>query len=65
MHQNMFCPVCGAEHLIQFTANKPVADFYCDNCRQEYELKSKVALSIGKNSSAAPGFKRQRLYRFY
>jgi type II restriction enzyme len=51
LHQNMFCPVCGAEHLAQFTANKPVADFYCDNCRQEYELKSKVAASIGKTIS--------------
>jgi type II restriction enzyme len=46
--QNMFCPVCGAEHLTQFIANKPVADFYCDDCRQQYELKSKAALSIGK-----------------
>jgi type II restriction enzyme len=44
----MFCPVCGAEHLVQFSANKPVADFYCDACRQEYELKSKVATSIGR-----------------
>jgi type II restriction enzyme len=51
VNQNMFCPVCGAEHLVQFTANKPVADFYCDNCRQEYELKSKVAASIGKTIS--------------
>jgi type II restriction enzyme len=50
-NQNMFCPVCGAEHLVQFTANKPVADFYCDNCKQEYELKSKVAGSIGKTIS--------------
>jgi type II restriction enzyme len=51
VNQNMFCPICGAEHLTQFTANKPVADFYCDNCRQEYELKSKVAASIGKTIS--------------
>lgn len=49
--QNMFCPICGAEHLMQFVANRPVADFYCDNCRQEFELKSKEAMSIGSKIS--------------
>jgi type II restriction enzyme len=43
----MYCPNCGAEHLVQFEANRPVADFYCDSCRQEFELKSKMANSIG------------------
>jgi type II restriction enzyme len=43
----MFCPVCGREHLAQFEANKPVADFYCESCRQEYELKSKDGESLG------------------
>jgi type II restriction enzyme len=51
LSQNMFCPICGAEHLTQFVANKPVADFYCNNCRQEYELKSKEAMSIGSKIS--------------
>jgi type II restriction enzyme len=43
----MFCPVCGREHLAQFEANKPVADFYCESCKQEYELKSKDGASLG------------------
>jgi transposase-like protein len=42
MHKNMYCPVCGRAHLAQFPANKPVADFYCDSCKQEFELKSKL-----------------------
>lgn len=47
MSQNMYCPNCGAEHLIQFKANRPVADFYCDRCKQEFELKSKMSNAIG------------------
>lgn len=38
---NMFCPMCGNMRLSQFTANRPVADFYCEYCVSEYELKSK------------------------
>lgn len=41
LEQNMFCPKCGQPYLKHFTANRPVADFYCDNCRAEYELKSR------------------------
>ena len=35
-----FCPNCG-NTLRQFENNKPVADFYCKNCSEQYELKSK------------------------
>lgn len=36
----IFCPNCGS--LVKdFENNKPVADFYCANCSEEYELKSK------------------------
>jgi len=36
----IFCPNCG--NLVNdFKNNSPVADFYCENCREEYELKSK------------------------
>lgn len=38
--QNMFCPICGAPLLHQYTANKPVTDFYCDLCKSDFELKS-------------------------
>lgn len=42
----IFCPNCGSG-VSDFENNKPVADFYCANCSEEYELKSKKN-SIGK-----------------
>lgn len=38
---NMFCPRCGETRIIHFKNNRPVADFYCPVCCNEYELKSK------------------------
>ncbi|MBQ7211184.1 MAG: hypothetical protein IJS19_00715 [Muribaculaceae bacterium] len=39
--RNMFCPICGAPTLCHYQANKPVADFFCENCKSDFELKSK------------------------
>lgn len=39
--ENSFCPGCGEPHLTGFKNNKPVADFYCNICNEEFELKSK------------------------
>jgi type II restriction enzyme len=36
-----FCPNCGNSKLAQFESNRPVADFSCSSCNEEYELKSK------------------------
>ena len=44
--RSAFCPNCGSI-LSQFGNNKPVADFYCGNCSEEYELKSKHG-EVGK-----------------
>ena len=44
---NAYCPNCGSE-LTEFENNRPVADFLCKNCREEFELKSKNANNIGK-----------------
>ena len=38
-----YCPNCDAEPLAEFKNGKPVADFYCTKCNEEYELKSKKA----------------------
>ena len=38
--KNMFCPICGTSLLNQYVANKPVADFYCNSCHSDFELKS-------------------------
>lgn len=39
--ENSYCPSCGNVHLINFENNRPVADFYCKSCEEEFELKSK------------------------
>lgn len=47
VEKNSFCLNCGNTYLTKFNNNSPVADFYCSNCSQEYELKSKNGL-LGK-----------------
>lgn len=46
MEQNMFCPVCGKLILKHYEANRPVADFFCEECKSEYELKSQEKKTI-------------------
>lgn len=46
VNRSVFCPNCG-NRLRQFDNNSPVADFYCEHCFEEYELKSKNG-AIGK-----------------
>lgn len=41
MSKNMYCPYCGNTYINHFENNKPVADFFCPSCKEEYELKSK------------------------
>lgn len=43
----VYCPSCGHLEIENYPNNKPVADFYCSNCKEDYELKSK------KNSMGA------------
>lgn len=38
---NSYCPSCGDSPLKEFENNRPVADFYCKKCKEEFELKSK------------------------
>jgi type II restriction enzyme len=46
--ENSFCPNCGNDILHEFENNKPVADFFCNNCSEEFELKSKDGVTVGK-----------------
>jgi type II restriction enzyme len=39
--KNVYCPSCGNDELNQFANNSPVADFLCNSCKSQYELKSK------------------------
>lgn len=36
----LYCPNCGNARISQFPANRPVADFICPACSEEFELKS-------------------------
>lgn len=38
--RQVFCPNCANARLDKFQNNRPVADFICTSCREEYELKS-------------------------
>lgn len=46
-----FCPNCPADHLPQRPNNSPVADFRCDSCGEEYELKAKQG-RLGRSIAA-------------
>ncbi len=39
--EQVYCPNCGHLTIDKYVNNKPVADFFCSNCREDYELKSK------------------------
>lgn len=40
VHDNAFCPACGATAFRKLPNNSPVADFSCDDCSEQFELKS-------------------------
>ncbi len=41
VNNSVFCPNCGHLNIDKYPNNQPVADFYCANCHEDYELKSK------------------------
>ena len=41
VNKNGYCPNCGSQ-IQRYPNNKPVADFFCDNCQEEYELRRKA-----------------------
>lgn len=46
-------PPLRKSHLSQFENNRPVADFYCPGCGNEYELKSKNGILGNKITDGA------------
>lgn len=46
VNEYIYCPSCG-NNVNKYENNKPVADFYCSKCSEDYELKSKKD-KIGK-----------------
>jgi type II restriction enzyme len=57
----IYCPNCGAAKINQFEANRPVADFFCPSCAEEYELKSQKGAFGSKVLDGAFGTMLQRL----
>lgn len=56
-----YCPNCGSPAMSAFPNNSPVADFFCTQCREEYELKSKRNTFGTKVEDGAYGTKCERL----
>lgn len=48
--REIYCPSCGG-FISDYENNKPVADFYCGKCVEDFELKSKKG-KFGKKVSA-------------
>ena len=38
--RNTYCPRCGSNSLSKYPNNNPACDFFCRDCRANYELKS-------------------------
>lgn len=58
---SLYCPNCGNESLNQFTANTPLADFFCSKCNDQFELKSQKKPFGRKVANGAYATKIKRL----
>ncbi|OGZ79563.1 MAG: restriction endonuclease [Candidatus Staskawiczbacteria bacterium RIFOXYD2_FULL_37_9] len=39
--KQIYCPNCGELKINKYENSRPVADFFCSGCKEDYELKSK------------------------
>lgn len=61
--RNMYCPICGEVTIRRAEPNAPVKDYVCENCRSQYELKSKKAESDSFQATVADGVYRTMINR--
>ncbi|WP_461207885.1 DpnI domain-containing protein [Clostridium sp. DL1XJH146] len=40
-NDNMYCPFCNSDRVKSYPNSYPVADFYCTNCGENFQLKAK------------------------
>ena len=57
----LYCPNCGNESIERFENNRPVSDFFCGKCGEQYELKSKKGKFGNKVVDGAFRTMQQRL----
>lgn len=51
MAENIYCPNCGCKPIKKVRNNRPVQDFLCHQCEEQFELKSKNGKSVGKKTN--------------
>jgi type II restriction enzyme len=56
-----YCPNCDSPKIIPFPNNSPVADFFCEACKDEYELKSQKTIFTNKVLDGSYRTKCERL----
>jgi type II restriction enzyme len=61
VRDSVYCPNCGCSTIKSFPNNSPVADFDCESCREEYELKSQKGVFGNKVLDGAFRTKCERL----
>src|SRR3989344_4596137 len=44
--RQVYCPNCGHLDIDKYGNNKPVADFFCSNCREDYDLRDLSVLNF-------------------
>jgi len=59
--QQIYCPICGCRHIFKLPNNQPVADFYCPDCSEIFELKSKKETTFSRIVDGAYKTMLQRL----
>lgn len=57
----IYCPNCGCPSLSKYPNNQPVADFYCPDCNDIFELKSKQESNFSRIVDGAYKTMLQRL----
>lgn len=61
--RNVYCPICGELSIKRAEPNAPVKDYVCDNCKSQYELKSKKEYSDRYTTKVNDGVYRTMIDR--
>lgn len=59
--RELYCPACPQDVLEAFPANRPVADLYCANCSEQFELKATKSWFGKRLANGAYAKKLERL----